>query len=518
VTPDRPVSVDEADALVQERWYGLGDDDARRILDAISGLTDAELLDRPHLLTGAVIANDLLRAESTATGGDRSTLLERYSVVAENAEHRNDTRWLMIRMIAARWRGDLDQALALSDRLSRRGVTGGVRAALLDDGDEVSRPGQIALQRGLTAALAGDASTAMALFADAHRSSGPPPFRHFAGSNAAANAAMLAAIEGHDTVAQKWLDRVGDPGELPTWCRDLVTLGATVASAVLAIDTLDFAEASPLRDRLESAGDRYELWPFQLYALTEYDLARGEPVQAFKRLKQVGFERHLTIATDTIADHLVFRAYLDTLIAGGEGGLVLRLAEDLGTPLRALVPIARTRLIAGDSLGAARVAARAMRRVLIPKRDMWEAAVVHAIARLRDRDTEGALRSFGIVLSGNPRSLPSILARQPARDVEDLYHLACLQPPLRQRGMESITADLVVLTAREQRILQHLADGRTAAQIAVKDVTSEHTVRTHIKRIYRKLRVSSRDEALARANQHGLVRWHHQDGRRDAHI
>lgn len=516
--PAQPPSADDAETLVRQRWYGLDRNDAQTILDAAARLTEEELLDRPHVLTGAVIASDLLRAGSSEKGGDRSALLERYSIVAASAANRNDPRWLMIRMIAARWKGDLDQALALSERLSQRGGSAGVHAALLDDSDEVSRPGQIALQRGLTAALAGDASTAMGLFAEAHRSSGPPPFRHFAGANAAANAAMLAAIEGHDLIAGKWLDRVGDPQSLPAWCRDLVTLGATVASTILAIDVLDFAAAEPLRDRLEGAGDRYELWPFQLYALTEYDLARGEPVQAFKRLKQVGFERQLTIATETIADHLVFRAYLDTLIAGGEGGLVLRLAEDLGTPLRALVPIARTRLLAGDTLGASRVAARAMRRVLIPKRDMWEAAVIHAIARLRDGDNDGALRSFGIVLSGSPRALPSIRARQPSRDIDDLYTLAGLRPPESLSTTDSIAARLVVLTAREQRILQHLADGRTAAQIAAADVTSEHTVRTHIKRIYRKLHVSSRDEALARANEQGLVRWQHQDGRRDAHI
>lgn len=515
---DLPGRTAHAEAIVRERWYAIGEADAREIVAAVEQLSDAELLERPQLLVGAVIALNLITG--TAGGGDRASLLERYSNVVEiaaasRAVQRDQPRWWVIRMIAARWKGDLDRALDLSDRLGRSASALGVRAALLDEAHDVDRPGYVALQRGLTVLLAGRTSEAMEHFAAAHRGGGLPPYRHFAGMNAAANAAMLAAFEGHDAMARTWLARVGDPDLLPEWCRDLVTLGATIASTVLATDVVDVDAGSRHARTLEAAGERFELWPFQVAALTAHDLARGAPVDAYMRLKQVGFARNTTIAVESIADHVVFRAYLDTLIAGGEGGLVLRLAEDRGTPLRALVPIARTRLLAGDHVGAARVASRAMRRVLIPKRDMWEATVVHAVASMRLGDADAALRSFGIVAAGGPWSLPAILARQRRTDVEDLYSLAGAELPATLRHSDALSAEIVALTDRERRILQHLVDGLTPAQIAVSDVTSEHTVRTHVKRIYRKLGVNSRNEAIARANHHGLVRWDHVDGRSD---
>ncbi|GAA3026860.1 response regulator transcription factor [Microbacterium dextranolyticum] len=424
-------------------------------------------------------------------------------------------RWVLAGMVAARWSGDFATAESLSPRLASVPTGAGIRAQLFDEAHQLDRPGQIALQRGITELLVGRTGAAVELFAQAHRAGGEPPFRHFAGVNAAANAAMLAAIDGHDVVAETWLRRAGPLESLPEWCRDLVGLGSVVASTVLAADALDLATAEELAARLENAGDRFELWPFQLYALTQVDLAAGRPVRAYTRLKQAGFERNLTIATEAIADHVVFRAYLDTLIAGGEGGLVLRLAERLGTPLRSLVPIARTRLLAGADLGAARVAARGMRRVLMPKRDLWESAVVHAVARMRLGDAEAARRSFHIVVTDDPRSLPSILARQRAQDVEDLYALTGADAPdvPRYSAPVPLDASVAALTPRELGVLQHIVDGLSVAQIAAADVTSEHTVRTHIKRIYRKLGVSGRQEAIARANQDGIVRWEHQDGR-----
>lgn len=515
------LTADELEALLLARWYDLDVPLATTILDAVGELADRELLDRPYLLTGAVLALELVTPAARHENGDRARMLERFSSVAQAATSRGrgrleSTQWLLIRMIAARWRGDLDHAFALSQRLARTSSSSGVRSALLDDDHEVNRPGQVALQRGLTELLIGRTRSAMTLFADAYRAGGRPPHRHFAATNGAANAAMVAALEGHDASARQWLDRVGEADDVPVWCRDLTTLGATVARLVLATDDMDLDAASGWAASLDAAGDRFELWPFQLYALTEYDLARGATVSAYMRLRHAGFERNIMTSESAIADHIVFRAHLDALIAAGEGGLVLRLAEDAGTPLRALVPIARTRLLAGDDSGAAGVAARAMRRVLIPERDMWEATVVHAIARMRQGMTDAALRSFATVIAGAPHSLPAILSRQQRRDVDDLYALAGIAPPPSHRHSGPMPSEIVSLTERERRVLQHLVDGLNAAQIAAVDVTSEHTVRTHMKRIYRKLGVSSREDAIACANQQGLVRWAHLDGKQSA--
>lgn len=506
-----------AEQLFLERWYALDEGSARQILNVASALDDRSLVKHPALLRGAVIASHLAEL-SGDTRGDHAPLLERFASVVENGAHagRNvpaDPQWVMMRMMAARWRNNLPRAVELSDRLGSLQQGVGIRAVLQGSEPDELRPGQVALQRGLTATLAGHPSAAMELFAQAYRAGGLPPYKHFASVNAAANAAMLAAVEGHDAVAEKWLERLDESGPIPKWSADLLLVGAQIAKSVLATDTGDLGRATAAITELRRAGDRLELWPYVLYAVTAYDLARDEPVQAFKRMKAVGFERNLVISSEPIADHLVFRAYLDTLVAGGEGGLALRLAEDLDYPLRSLVPVARTRLLAGDNAAAARVAARAMRRVLLPKRDMWEATLVHALAELRQGQRETALRSFRLILAGGPASLPSILGRAPARDIADLYELAGLEAPTGVTQPSPLSAEIAALTARERGVLQHLSDGLTPAQIAKIDVTSEHTVRTHIKRIYRKLGVNSRDAAVSRANDLGLLRWAHLDGK-----
>lgn len=54
-----------------------------------------------------------------------------------------------------------------------------------------------------------------------------------------------------------------------------------------------------------------------------------------------------------------------------------------------------------------------------------------------------------------------------------------------------------VLSAREQEVLHELAQGLANTQIAERLYVSNDTVKTHLRRIYRKLDVSSRSEAVA---------------------
>jgi len=55
-----------------------------------------------------------------------------------------------------------------------------------------------------------------------------------------------------------------------------------------------------------------------------------------------------------------------------------------------------------------------------------------------------------------------------------------------------------LLTVREREVLELMADGSTNTQIAEVLIVSEGTVKSHVKRILRKLHVSNRAEAVAR--------------------
>jgi DNA-binding NarL/FixJ family response regulator len=61
------------------------------------------------------------------------------------------------------------------------------------------------------------------------------------------------------------------------------------------------------------------------------------------------------------------------------------------------------------------------------------------------------------------------------------------------------------LTAREQEVLELLADGLGSAEIAGRLYLGESTVKTHVTRIYRKLDVNNRAQALVAAMNTGLL-------------
>lgn len=62
-----------------------------------------------------------------------------------------------------------------------------------------------------------------------------------------------------------------------------------------------------------------------------------------------------------------------------------------------------------------------------------------------------------------------------------------------------------VLSNREKEILSLMADGHSFSTIAEKSFISYETVRTHVKRIYKKLHVASASEAVAKAIRQRLV-------------
>lgn len=98
----------------------------------------------------------------------------------------------------------------------------------------------------------------------------------------------------------------------------------------------------------------------------------------------------------------------------------------------------------------------------------------------------------------------------PARLLEAIAEVrqggAPMTPAIARRVARSFhPASSTPLSARETQILQLLADGDGHAIIGEKLFISGHTVRAHIKAIYRKLEVHSRAEAVREAVNRRLV-------------
>lgn len=69
------------------------------------------------------------------------------------------------------------------------------------------------------------------------------------------------------------------------------------------------------------------------------------------------------------------------------------------------------------------------------------------------------------------------------------------------------TTCIVHLTKREQEILQKIAEGYSMENLAAIFEVSYHTINTHIKNIYTKMRVNSRTQAVWKAHQDGLIKF-----------
>jgi DNA-binding NarL/FixJ family response regulator len=69
-------------------------------------------------------------------------------------------------------------------------------------------------------------------------------------------------------------------------------------------------------------------------------------------------------------------------------------------------------------------------------------------------------------------------------------------------GVNGSSSD--VLTPREREIVGALSNGQRVGAIAERLRVSEHTVRNHLKAVYRKLDVHSQVELLSRWRQHAV--------------
>jgi two-component system NarL family response regulator len=79
-----------------------------------------------------------------------------------------------------------------------------------------------------------------------------------------------------------------------------------------------------------------------------------------------------------------------------------------------------------------------------------------------------------------------------------------VSPAIAAKLAERLTR--VELTPREMGVLRELATGKSNKEIAAALGIVEGTVKLHVTRLYEKLGVSSRTEALAVAMRRGLVR------------
>ena len=353
-------------------------------------------------------------------------------------------------------------------------------------------------------------------FADAisvlRRSFRTAPESSFILRDAAGKLALTYAVIGQIREAQGWLEEERRHPALPPGTEELVRPAGDVAAALLAIERLDAEAAAAVLDDLGPPADREEFWGFILYAGAQVALLHGTPVDGIRALTS-DLPRFATMREHgAVAGPLLDAMLADLHLACGETRQAVELVGRSTHPLTAPAR-ARTLLLTGRPEAALSCADQGLADLRTTTRGATELRLVAAAAALELGTPEAARRhlthavathrSTGLMLpfASLPADIVQVLAElepawpgaaHPASWENVGVHPPPQEPPARP-------------TARELAILHELATGATNRQIAQRNHVTVNTVKTQLKSAFRKLGVTSREDAVEAARRHGWL-------------
>ena len=358
------------------------------------------------------------------------------------------------------------------------------------------------LQRGITAMLAGDNHAAQASLEEAK-------LRHhiqqlsFLSKDAWAKSALLHAMWGDPHTARAYILRAQEFPHSGSWAEDALDAHISLAEVLLDTDAERALQALHTID-LHNIG---ELWPFYVYTVFHaYQRvgARSQIEHRLQQLQSLPFPREEgqgftgSVFPLTLAIHELFagrgQAAKDFIQRADSSIVVVQLTEALietytGNPKRALhlTEIAREHTVGLRQLDLMRLA-------------------IEATAYDTLDDEQGVLATLTQAMS-LPRALdPHETLMFPTR-IRALGHAHVPDWPTVEAttGMiDLIPAPTMHLTDRELDVLRSLRHGLTRGEMAERLFVSVNTVKTQLNSLYRKLKVSSREEALLAADRLGL--------------
>lgn len=199
------------------------------------------------------------------------------------------------------------------------------------------------------------------------------------------------------------------------------------------------------------------------------------------------------VVADGVATMLSFEADMEVveIVTSGED---LIASVDKHRPDVALVDV---NLIGMDGLAAVReIEARN-----IPTRTM-------ALTMFTDHDTVTRAVAAGVAgyLPKNVRREELVQAVRAVASGKGFLHPDVTRPFLERVGPMAMHAGIQPLSKREQDVLEQLAMGRSTREIADALNLGDETVKSHLSRIYQKLKATDRVQAVVTAMRHGLVR------------
>lgn len=406
--------------------------------------------------------------------------------------------------VAGRYAAAAKLARRLADTVGDRGVPG--------DPDRAAGLSVLKVQWAITLQLAGHYAEAARCFRDTYRDavqSGPD----FAVTNAAVCLALHFAMTGELHHAESWLERAARHGATPGRLGEMVAVPSAVARALVALERLDIESAESVMDELADVPDDEEYWAFVQYAHHLHALLTDSADRGLVRIRRAKaiFESWMT--EDSGAAALMATAESELLCALGRGNEAWQILDD-GQRRNASARVSRARV---ELLNGHPERAIAERRS-IPRaaasftRVLMDSTVVEAQAELALGHVTQARRIFLRVVSlaeqtGAMRPLATVPATQLDILAEgvDLPEAWSRVAERYERGIFPETLPRIVLTDRERAVLRAVADGSGIGDVAGRLFVSPNTVKSQLRSAYRKLGVSSRQEAVLKAKRLSLL-------------
>ena len=465
---------------------------------------------RRHPVLGA-IALQLLNAESAPTDRLRAVATMLVNSLAPIRERGStlDRIWRNASALAAeRITGRYSAASATAERLAA--LISALDPEELDEIEEYLPLLQV--QIGTTRFYDGDPVGAIEPLREAIRRGADAPWSDL---HARSLLALTAAMRGELRDARARVTEVEETCEISGWRGTYSASGYHLARAMLRIEESDPAGAHAELRLLDRHFDTIEHWPMILRLDSLAQLTAGSAAAAAAALPDRIRVRSRRAGTSVAMRAMLTATHAELLLAAGEpraADRLLRHSDHTDAPLLILAA-ARTALILSNDARALALSSRLLGSAGRSPRLTAGALLVRAVAQHRSgRPSDAAItlgQAVGILSAEGLRTPLAFLPRRSITELGQLLdpdgsaQLAALLDDTPDRAPEPSAT--VRLTDRELVVLRELASSSSVREISEALYVSPNTVKSQLRTLYRKLGVSSREEALVAASQEDLL-------------
>lgn len=363
----------------------------------------------------------------------------------------------------------------------------------------------VPIQVGVSAMLAGDFSRALTAFTEAQLHPPLPTF-YFSTRDALVKSALVQAFCGNLPAARSLLERADDIPKTSSWIEAQIDAHRDLAAVLVETESPEWALEKLQMINLHDIG---EMWPF--YISTAFRLGR-----ALRQYDEL--EHQMDMFDDMPLSKQDGEGFSGSIIPLKKATIAMRSGRvteaqqliDRADPRLTYTRIAQTalHLYAGRPKQAIQDALQLYDDTRGYRLFELRRLSLLATAHLQANDTNSALD----VLTQAARLPDGLQAHEVLVFSPECRELAQDQVanwppenPATSVFLTNLPKPGLALTDREIEIVKQLAQGHTRAVIAESLYISVNTLKTQLRSIYRKLNVSSREDAVHGAQRRGLL-------------